>query len=935
MFKPALITILSLLLVSFYAGAQTSDTSFLNKAANNFRQQAEAQPIEKVYLHLAKPFYAPGDTVWFKAYTVIGANHQLSALSGVLYAELISNTDSLIKRVNLKLTAGVAWGNFNLPRALKAGTYHIRAYTNWMRNQDAAYFYTVYFNIGSAAPIKSRLAAPAQKPDIQFFPEGGNLVTGLRSRVAFKAINADGAGMGVNGSIIDNGGQPVAFFEARHNGMGVFALTPVAGKTYRAVCTFADSTKATVGLPGALNEGFTLNINNAQPDTITLKVSANDMLFSTVSNKPFYIIAQSNGKIYYTAGGKLGTPVFSAKIDKGRFPSGIARFTLFSDTGEPVNERIIFIQNNDTLNLSGIAPVTSAPRQKVIIGFDVQNSDKKAVAGTFSAAVMNESRTPYDEDAESTILTSLLLASDIKGYIEKPNYYFRNVNDQTRADLDLLMLTQGYTRWLWKPILENKKPSVNFPPEKSLQLAGMLKTPSGKPVPNGKLVLLSTKEKFYADTVTDANGNFKLLDLDLSDTAKVVLRARKSNNGGNVAIYVQKPDYPDTKLNPALKNIASGTDKLFAGNNKMVDYREQAHYDSVKNNLLKEVNISGKKKSVVPDKFNNYGTDLEYHLDLNKLDKAASLNFALIGAIPGLAYQNNRFYYDRVSVGVVIDGNDFFNQRSLVSFGVDEVQSITLVENHSAPIIYIVTKRAAGTDTTVLKEVAIKGKKVEAPDMSHSSNLRGGGNADQVLMGDKLDGMGCVNLSDCLRGRITGVNFLNGKAYNTRVGPGLSSGASAMLMSVILDGNTMDASELDNIPAADVYSVEVLRSVAARSIYGTSIQGGGALVITTKRGAGIAYNTSEVPSGLITYPFKGYFKARKFYSPKYDHPTDATKLPDMRSTIFWKPDITTGPDGKASFEYYNDDTKGTYRVVIEGIDDNGNLCRKVYRYMVE
>ncbi|MGZ3945526.1 MAG: hypothetical protein ACXVJB_11320, partial [Mucilaginibacter sp.] len=56
---------------------------------------------------------------------------------------------------------------------------------------------------------------------------------------------------------------------------------------------------------------------------------------------------------------------------------------------------------------------------------------------------------------------------------------------------------------------------------------------------------------------------------------------------------------------------------------------------------------------------------------------------------------------------------------------------------------------------------------------------------------------------------------------------------------------------------------------------------------------------------------------------------------DLRSTVYWNPNILADKDGKASFEYYNADTKGTYRVVVEGIDDDGKLGRAVYRYEVK
>ena len=153
-------------------------------------------------------------------------------------------------------------------------------------------------------------------------------------------------------------------------------------------------------------------------------------------------------------------------------------------------------------------------------------------------------------------------------------------------------------------------------------------------------------------------------------------------------------------------------------------------------------------------------------------------------------------------------------------------------------------------------------------------------------------------------------------------------------MVVIVDGLILDADYLDNLNPSDIYSIEVLRSGSFLSIYGSNAPGG-ALVITTRRAGDDNYATSIVPAGLITYPFKGYFRAKTFYSPKYTHPKTDTELYDLRNTIYWNPNVITGKDGEASFEYFNNDTRGTYRVVVEGIDDNGNLGRHVYRYKVE
>ena len=151
-------------------------------------------------------------------------------------------------------------------------------------------------------------------------------------------------------------------------------------------------------------------------------------------------------------------------------------------------------------------------------------------------------------------------------------------------------------------------------------------------------------------------------------------------------------------------------------------------------------------------------------------------------------------------------------------------------------------------------------------------------------------------------------------------------------MAVIIEGMQRNPADLDNINPEDVYSIEVLTSISYLTIYGSNAPNG-ALIVTLKRGSD--YNPAAIPvNGLITYKVNGFYKSREFYSPKYN-PAIPQKTPDDRKTIYWNPNITTGPDGKTSVDYFNAGNKGTDRVVIEGIDADGNLGRQVFRYKVE
>jgi hypothetical protein len=171
--------------------------------------------------------------------------------------------------------------------------------------------------------------------------------------------------------------------------------------------------------------------------------------------------------------------------------------TLFSATGEPLNERLAFVQNADGLKLGiNTEKQSYGTRQKVKLNLNAKDATDKPVVGSFSVAVIDETKVPVDETAETTILSELLLTSDLKGYIEKPNYYFTNPTEQTQAELDALMLTQGYRRFVWKQLLGDVSRRILSQAEKSLSISGTIKTSGGKPVPKAKVMLLSTQAAF-------------------------------------------------------------------------------------------------------------------------------------------------------------------------------------------------------------------------------------------------------------------------------------------------------------------------------------------------------------------------------------------------------------------------------------------------------
>ncbi|HEY4325034.1 MAG TPA: TonB-dependent receptor [Mucilaginibacter sp.] len=789
------------------------DDDPLIKIKQQLDKWTNEQPVEKVYLHLDKPYYAAGDDIWFKAYVVSGSDHRLSALSGIVNIELIDQKDSIKQSLELQLDHGASHGDFALPDTLHAGNYHIRAYTNYMRNAGSAYFFnqaiTIINPIASDKKVIAKTQLPANKIDVQFFPEGGDLVDGISTKVAFKAVDPEGLGADIKGTITDDKGQQAASFGNTHAGMGVFELTPSSGVAYHAKIIYPDGSTGTFPLPKVADKGYVLGIVDDGRGNLLVKVSASKSLLTNSSNQQLTLIAQSAGKIYYTEKTKAGSAVSSFVVPKSKFPSGIAQFTLFTSQGEPVNERLVFIRNPDQLNLTLTTDQrTYAPRQKVKITLDAQNANRQSADGNFSVSVTDETKVPVNADSENNILANLLLTSDLRGYVEHPAYYFNKPEAQTRADLDALMLTQGYHRFEWKQILKGEFPVKRYLPQNTLQVSGTVLTPAGKPVVNGTVKLFDLDSiQFARDTVTDERGRFVFNDLSFEDSVRFIVQARTSKNKKDVEIKMD--------------NLAP---ESTSGNNPGFD-----------------INVS--------DNLSVYA-------------------------------QSSKQLYDE--------------QR----------------------------KNGLGNHVISLQEVIIREKKEVA---RYSSNLNGPGNADQIVQGKELWGMGCVRIADCLEGRLVGVIFRDGIPYSTR--------DLYRPMQLIVDGAYTDPAYINSLSYFDIQSIEILRSGEYTSIYGG--QGGsGVFLVTTRRGGEYDYPEPIYGRGITTYYPKGYYKTREFYSPRYDNPKTNKKLADLRTTIFWQPDLITGKNGKTSFEYFNAGSKGNYRVVVEGIDNQGNIGRQVYHYQV-
>jgi len=811
------------------------DSTLVKKIDLTLKNYIADRPIEKAYLHFDKPYYAAGDTLYFKAY-ITNAAYELSAQGETLSVELVGPGNRIYSSVKLKLKDGTAAGDFTLADTLEKGFYRLRAYTNNMLAYSQEYFFDqpVFIINEPVHPNKKRHAngrmaqsgisqpkISSDKIDVQFFPEGGNLVNDVSSKIAFKATGPDGLGVDVKGTVNDEQGNRLGTFATSHLGMGTFALKPEAGKKYRASVTYGDTTMV-FDLPQSDESGYAMNFDDTDSQSIRISIAAGQ---HNVQSQ-LYLIAQSGATLYFYLSGRLTNNHFETIVPKNLFPDGVIQFTLFSGNGEPMNERLVFIRHQGQLNLKvETGSQVYRPRQKVKITLLATDNEHLATQGNFSVSVTDETKMPVEEDDESTILTHLLLTSDLRGYVEKPNYYF-SANNKAYADLDVLMLTQGYHRFEWKKILNQKFKPVALQTATMMAVSGKIKDLDGKPVAHGKVSLTSVSGRlFFLDTIADANGKFEFKHLPPIDSMSYMIQATDKKVREYSQIEIDKISPPDPREN---KNAPEGNKKEPEGASAYLDFSNSFHQQQLAHGLVK--------------------------------------------------------------------------------------------------------------GTIALRQVMIKEQR-EQPYLRHSSNLNGPGMANDVITADQLS-PGCPTLLGCIAGRLHGINFVDGTPYygglnghleTAVIIDGIEINGRIVIGGGKMSGGLTKADIINTLSVTDVASIEIITDAGLAAIYGVR-GGGGLILINTKKWDDIA-GSSAKPRFSYYSPVT-YYKARVFYSPQYDVKKMSSSYTDLRSTIYWNPNITT-KDGSAEFEFFNADTKGTYRVVIEGIDDKGHPGRQVYSYKVE
>lgn len=487
---------------------------------------AETHPVEKLYLHFDRDTYIAGETAWFKAY--LSSDYLPDTISTSLYAELLNPDLVVIERIVLPVFAGVATGQFDLPDSLSTGFYAVRAFTRAMYAHSPDFIFKKDLLV-HGKKIKET-PATAQKIILDFFPEGGNLVTGFSNNVAFKAVYENGYPAPLNGVIKNSRGITITAISSYHDGMGMFELNPVAGEKY-----YAETTAGKTLLPDPVEKGIALNLmRHEQGFFYEIQQRRDDPVFMAA-----YFVGQMQHQIVFRKDLKEEAPgSLQGIVNTKQLRSGILQVTFFNKEGIPLAERLWFVDNKEYIQpvelLSDTVDFNAKARNRFRIFL------KDTIQGNISVAIVDAAYTTNDR--KENILTGLLLTSDIKGYVHQPAYYFSAESDAVNAATDLLMMTNGWRRFKWTGL---GKPAPEIQPNPAyITLSGRAVLRGTHKAFAGKSLLLlirnirDRKKKSTHMLQTDRDGNFLVDSLIFFDRNLLLFSDTRGKKSQNIDIYM-------------------------------------------------------------------------------------------------------------------------------------------------------------------------------------------------------------------------------------------------------------------------------------------------------------------------------------------------------------------------------------------------------------
>ena len=411
-------------------------------------------PRLKKKLEFMRKAYGPGDTV------VASVNVKRptgEVLGGQTLVANIQLDGAALPRVEVTTDArGDAAVRFELPERIVKGDGLL----------------TVLIEDGGITEsVSKRIPIVMQSMDVSLYPEGGDLVNGLPSRVYFDARDPFGEPADVEGRLVDDRGEKIATFTSHKNGLGRFGFVPQEGRSYHVEITSPANIDQHYPLPEARSEGCVMRsyddldgsldylrvavrCTESQPVNVQAVVRENLIDGATVQARP------DKAAVVYLQSG-------DSAVDRAM---GVARVTVFDDDMQPLAERLVFRNRRHRLNVE-VTPERDSyqPREQVTLNIATTDTMGRPVAADLALAVVDDTVLSFADDKQGHLLSRLLLEQELQDEVKEPNVYLDLTEEDSALAMELLMGTRGWRRFDWQQALV--QPHV---PVETLQALGYM-----------------------------------------------------------------------------------------------------------------------------------------------------------------------------------------------------------------------------------------------------------------------------------------------------------------------------------------------------------------------------------------------------------------------------------------------------------------------------
>lgn len=799
--------------------------------------------FEKIYVHLDRSSYAVGEDIWFKVYLLDAESNLPLTNSQMVNVELIDSSDRIVDSRVIKVIEGGGDGEFKISPSASTGEYTVRAYTNYMRNFDTSFFFRKSIQVRSGlSQIYGDTSQPQDsisdldenprteaKPDVQFFPEGGYMVADLSSRIGFKVLNENGKSISVSGYVENESGRRIAEFNTLKFGMGSFRLNPELGKTYKAFVLY-NGMNYEYTLPESLSQGismmviqradhYQINIQSTLPEGV-LGLSFIGTQKGVMVSRAVLDTNSKNGLI---------------RVPMSSLENGILKLSVYDKNNKPLGERLVFAELNNPLPKLSVQNEQDVYKKRglveINISLDVPKQQIKQA--NMSVAVTDMSMGSFD-DCDIDIQSYLMLESELKGEIEDPCYYFDTSKPDRKRVLDLLMMTQGWRKYLWNELAAQESQKLEYSIETGISFAGTIKSIYNHKVPVSSDVSLTFKNRDLigkTDAKTFGQGKFLFQGYQFKDSTSIIIQANKDevkkgsksadSNVKNKDFFIELDTFIPPKIVPRM-NFYHQED-IDLSETGPEAYKRAKYLDSIYANQLDYVYLS----------------EIELKTVSRKRERDKYLR-------KDMRYVQPTVRYDYELNNVIALGDDLFWSLANHVPGLRLVNG-TLVYRGGSPSLTSTNGNPAGT-AFLLNGVQVLG------------NINALVNANDVSFVDILTG-----------------------------------------------------------PSAVMYSATTVIAVYTKSPGDRSKSN----------------VNSGTKKGIISFIHPGFYEARAFYEPNYKSLSPEDKKADFRTTLYWKPTLKLGRNGKAKISFYTADATSTYRIEIEGISSDGYPVRNETFFDVE